>query len=159
MELCCGGIMGLGETLEQRVDFAFELAELNPCEVPVNLFDPRPGTPLGDTPLLTPREALQAIALYRLILPGAWIRLAGGREKILGELQSMGLYAGANALIIGNYLTTIGRAPEEDVALLESLGMPVAGGGPGEGRFIVAADGTKSLPAKPVRKLIPVDVP
>jgi biotin synthase len=159
MELCSGGILGLGETLEQRVDFAFELAALDPCEVPVNLFDPRPGTPLADTPVLSPREALQAIALFRLILPGAWIRLAGGREKILGELQSMGLYAGANALIIGNYLTTLGRAPEEDVALLESLGMPVAGGGPGEGRFIVAADGNKSLPAKPVRKLIPLDVP
>ena len=69
----------------------------------------------------------------------------------------MGLYAGANALIIGNYLTTLGRAPEDDVALLESLGMPVAGGGPGEGRFIVAADGTHALPAKPVRKLIPLD--
>jgi biotin synthase len=157
MELCSGGILGLGETLEQRVDFAFELAALEPCEVPVNLFDPRPGTPLADTPLLSPREALQAIALFRLVLPGAWIRLAGGREKILGELQSMGLYAGANALIIGNYLTTLGRSPEEDVALLESLGMPVAGGGPGEGRFVVAADGTHALPAKPVRKLIPLD--
>ena len=78
-------------------------------------------------------------------------------EKILGELQSMGLYAGANALIVGNYLTTLGRLPEEDIALLESLGMPVAGGGPGEGRFIVAADGNKSLPAKPARKHIPVD--
>jgi biotin synthase len=157
MELCCGGILGMGETLEQRVDFAFELAELDPCEVPVNLFDPRPGTPLADTPLLSAREALQAIALFRLILPGAWIRLAGGREKILGELQSMGLYAGANALIVGNYLTTLGRSAEEDIALLESLGMPVAGGGPGEGRFIVAADGNKALPAKPARKLIPVD--
>ena len=157
MELCSGGIMGMGETLEQRVDFAFELAELNPCEVPINLFDPRPGTPLADTPLLSAREALQAIALFRLILPGAWIRLAGGREKILGELQSMGLYAGANALIVGNYLTTLGRSAEEDIALLESLGMPVAGGGPGEGRFIVAADGNKSLPAKAPRKLIPVD--
>jgi biotin synthase len=149
--------MGMGETLEQRVDFAFELAELNPCEVPVNLFDPRPGTPLADTPLLSAREALQAIALFRLVLPGAWIRLAGGREKILGELQSMGLYAGANALIVGNYLTTLGRSAEEDIALLESLGMPVAGGGPGEGRFIVAADGNKSLPARAPRKLIPVD--
>jgi len=156
MELCCGGILGMGETLEQRVDFAFELAELEPCEVPVNLLDPRPGTPLGDREMLSPREALQAIALFRLILPDAWIRLAGGRERVLGELQAMGLYAGANALIIGNYLTTLGRAPEEDVALLESLGMPVAGG-PGEGRFIVApgargvpekTDGTRSLPAR-----------
>jgi biotin synthase len=156
MELCRGGILGMGETLEQRVDFAFELADLEPCEVPVNLLDPRPGTPLGDRETLSPREALQAIALFRLILPDAWIRLAGGRERVLGELQAMGLYAGANALIIGNYLTTLGRAPEEDIALLESLGMPVAGG-PGEGRFIVGPgargvpekpDGVKSLPAR-----------
>jgi biotin synthase len=149
MELCCGGILGMGETLEQRVDFAFELAALEPCEVPLNLLDPRPGTPLADQPVLRPREALQAIALFRLILPGTWIRLAGGRERILGELQAMGLYAGANALIVGNYLTTLGRAPEEDLALLESLGMPVAGGGPGEGRFVVAADGPRARPAQP----------
>jgi biotin synthase len=165
LELCCGGILGLGETLDQRVDFAFELAALDPVEVPVNFLDPRPGTPLGDRPLLSAREALQAVALFRLILPGAWIRLAGGREKVLGELQAMGLWAGANALIVGNYLTTLGRAPADDVALLESLGMPVAGG-PGEGRFIVAADGTRALPPRgtpnpgpaPARRLIPVDV-
>ncbi len=147
MELCCGGIMGMGETLEQRVDFAFELAELDPCEVPVNFLNPRPGTPLADVPVLTGREALQAIALFRLVMPSAWIRLAGGRELVLGELQSMGLYAGANALIIGNYLTTLGRAAEDDVALLESLGMPVADG-PGEGRYVVGADGVHALPAK-----------
>ena len=156
MELCCGGILGMGETLEQRVDFAFELAALDPVEVPLNFLDPRPGTPLGDRPLLAPREALQAVALFRLILPGAWIRLAGGREKVLGELQAMGLYAGANALIVGNYLTTLGRAPAEDVALLESLGMPVAGG-PGEGRFVLAADGAQALtPGLPPRRTIPV---
>ncbi len=78
MELCCGGILGLGETLEQRIDFAFELATLEPCEVPINFLDPRPGTPLADRPVLTPREALQAIALFRLVLPSAWLRLAGG---------------------------------------------------------------------------------
>jgi len=119
MELCCGGILGMGETLEQRIDFAFELAELGPCEVPINLLDPRPGTPLADESLLSPREALQAIALFRLILPDAWLRLAGGRERVLGELQAMGLLAGANALIVGNYLTTIGRSPEDDLALLD----------------------------------------
>ena len=156
MELCCGGILGLGETLEQRVDFAFELAALEPCEVPVNLLDPRPGTPLADRPVLSPREALQAIALFRLILPGAWIRLAGGRERILGELQAMGLYAGANALIVGNYLTTLGRAPAEDLALLESLGMPIAGGGPGEGRFVVDAHGAQARPARPAGRHLPV---
>ena len=150
MELCCGGILGMGETLEQRIDFAFELAALEPCEVPVNLLDPRPGTPLGDSSLLSPREALQAIALFRLVMPSAWIRLAGGRERVLGELQAMGLLAGANALIIGNYLTTIGRSPEDDLALLDALGMPVADG-PGEGRFVVDADGAHARPAQPAR--------
>jgi biotin synthase len=150
--LCCGGILGMGETLEQRVDFAFELAELGPCEVPINLLDPRPGTPLGDHQMLSPREALQAIALFRLILPSAWLRLAGGRERVLGELQALGLLAGANALIVGNYLTTTGRSPEEDHALLEALGMPVAVG-PGEGRFVVDATGAH---ARPARRTIPV---
>jgi biotin synthase len=152
MELCCGGILGMGETLEQRVDFAFELAALAPCEVPINLLDPRPGTPLADHDMLSPREALQAIALFRLILPDAWLRLAGGRERVLGELQGMGLVAGANALIVGNYLTTAGRSPEEDHALLDALGMPVADG-PGEGRFVVDATGAH---ARPARKQIPV---
>jgi biotin synthase len=155
MELCCGGILGMGETLEQRIDFAFELAALEPCEVPINLLDPRPGTPLGGSELLSPREALQAIALFRLVLPSAWIRLAGGREKVLGELQAMGLLAGANALIIGNYLTTTGRSAEDDHALLDALGMPAAEG-PGEGRFVVDADGAHARPAQPVRIAIPV---
>jgi biotin synthase len=152
MELCCGGILGMGESLEQRVDFAFELAALDPCEVPINLLDPRPGTPLGAQPLLAPREALQAIALFRLVMPSAWIRLAGGRERVLGELQAMGLVAGANALIVGNYLTTTGRPPEDDLALLDALGMPVADG-PGEGRFVVDAAGAH---ARPARVTIPV---
>jgi biotin synthase len=148
MELCCGGILGMGETLDQRIDFAFELAALDPCEVPVNLLDPRPGTPLGNQELLSPREALQAIALFRLVLPRTWIRLAGGRERVLGELQAMGLLAGANALIVGNYLTTIGRSPEDDHALLDALGMPVADG-PGEGRFVVDGTGAHARPARP----------
>jgi biotin synthase len=152
MELCCGGILGLGETLEQRLDFAFELAELSPCEVPINFLDPRPGTPLGDQPTLSPREALQAIALFRLVLPAAWLRLAGGRERVLGELQAMGLIAGANALIVGNYLTTSGREAAQDLALLDALGMPVADG-PGEGRFVVDEAGAH---ARPARAPIPV---
>jgi len=146
MELCCGGILGMGETLAQRIDFAFELAALNPCEVPINFLDPRPGTPLEDQDLLSPREALQAIALFRLVLPGAWLRLAGGREKVLGELQAIGMLAGANALIVGNYLTTTGRSPEDDHALLDALGMPVADG-PGEGRFVVDGTGAHARPA------------
>jgi biotin synthase len=155
MELCCGGILGLGETLGQRLDFAFELAALDPSEVPINFLDPRPGTPLAGRSLLSPREALQAVALFRLVLPRAWLRLAGGRERILGELQSMGLLAGANALIVGNYLTTTGRGPDEDRALLDALGMPVADG-PGEGRFVVDADGAHPRPAQAPRTRIPV---
>jgi biotin synthase len=157
MELCCGGILGLGETLEQRVDFAFELADLGPCEVPVNLLDPRPGTPLAAQTVLSPREALQAIALFRLVLPGVWLRLAGGRERVLGELQGMGLLAGANALIVGNYLTTTGRSADEDLALLDALGMPVAEG-PGEGRFIVDGAGAHPRPARAPASSIPIAV-
>jgi biotin synthase len=153
MELCCGGIVGMGETLEQRVDFAFELAALVPCEVPINLLDPRPGTPLSDQPMLTPREALQAIALFRLVMPNTILRLAGGREKVLGELQALGLLAGANALIVGNYLTTGGRPAEADLALLDALGMPVADG-PGEGRIVVDAAGAEIR--APARPTIPV---
>jgi biotin synthase len=156
MELCCGGILGMGETLEQRVDFAFELAELDPCEVPINFLMPS-GTPLGEERRINAREAIQAIALFRLVLPSAWLRLAGGRELVLGELQAMGLLAGANALIIGNYLTTTGRPAEEDHALLDALGMPAAVG-PGEGRFIVDGDGAHARPAKPPRRTIPVSV-
>ena len=155
MELCCGGILGMGETLDQRIDFAFELAALEPCEVPINLLDPRPGTPLSDQPTLSPREALQAIALFRLVMPSAWLRLAGGREKVLGELQGMGLLAGANALIVGNYLTTTGRPAQADHDLLDALGMPVADG-PGEGRFVVDAGGGHARPAR--RPTIPVHV-
>lgn len=150
MELCCGGILGMGETLEQRVDFAFELAELEPVEVPLNFLDPRPGTPLADTPPIKAREALQAIALFRLALPAAVVRLAGGRELVLGELQALGLLAGANALIVGNYLTTLGRAPEQDVALLESLGMPIAG--PGEGMYVIEAGGVHVMAAGSERR-------
>ena len=98
--------------------------------------------------MLSPREALQAIALFRLVLPGAWLRLAGGRERVLGELQALGLLAGANALIVGNYLTTSGRPASDDLALLEALGMPVADG-PGEGRVIIDADRQHLAPRPP----------
>jgi biotin synthase len=155
MELCCGGILGMGETLEQRVDFAFELAALEPCEVPINFLLPT-GTPLGEERRISAREALQAIALFRLVLPSAWLRLAGGREFVLGELQAMGMLAGANALIVGNYLTTGGRPAEEDHALLEALGMPVAGEVSDEGRFVIDSDGAHAkLPRK---KTIPLTV-
>ena len=125
MELCSGGIFGMGESRRQRVELAFELAELAPHEVPLNFLNPRPGTPLGNRPLLPALDAVRTIALFRLLLPGTVLRYAGGRELTLRELQPMGLFAGINALIVGNYLTTLGRSPEADLRMLEDLGMPV----------------------------------
>jgi biotin synthase len=125
MELCSGGIVGMGETWEQRVEFAAQLAALDPCEVPVNFLNPRPGTPLGERDVMDPFDALRCIALFRLMVPHATLRYAGGREITLGDLQSTGLLGGVNALIVGNYLTTLGRAPEADLRMLEDLRMPV----------------------------------
>jgi biotin synthase len=126
MEVCCGGILGLGETVEQRAEFAVQLALLAPDEVPLNFLNPRPGTPLGDAAPVDARDALRAIAAFRLALPKTILRYAGGREITLGDLGTRdGLLGGVNAVIVGNYLTTLGRAPSEDLALLEELRMPV----------------------------------
>ncbi|MEV6924344.1 biotin synthase BioB [Dactylosporangium sp. NPDC051485] len=126
MEVCCGGILGLGESVEQRAEFAIQLQELDPHEVPLNFLNPRPGTPLADQPVLDPKDALRAIAAFRLALPRTLLRYAGGREITLGDLGTReGLLGGVNAVIVGNYLTTLGRAPEQDLALLEELSMPV----------------------------------
>ncbi len=125
IQLCCGGIIGLGETPVQRLELAFELTELGPHDVPINFLNPRPGTRLGERPLVEPLEAVRTIALFRLILPQAIMRYGGGREVTLGELQDAGLMAGVNAMIAGNYLTTLGQKFEDDVAMLERLEMPL----------------------------------
>ena len=126
MEVCCGGILGLGESLEQRAEFAVQLAALAPDEVPLNFLNPRPGTPLGEAALVDPRDALRAIAAFRLALPRTILRYAGGREITLGDLGTRdGLLGGINAVIVGNYLTTLGRSPADDLALLDDLKMPV----------------------------------
>ena len=125
MELCCGVLLGMGESDAQRLELLEPLRELAPCEVPINFLNPRPGTPLADRPLVPAREALRWIALFRLGLPGTILRYAGGREVTLGELQEVGMRSGVNALIIGNYLTTLGRPPQEDLAMLERLSMPI----------------------------------
>ncbi len=126
MELCCGVLLGMGETIAQRLELLGQLRQVGPAEVPVNFLNPRPGTPLGRRPLLEPLEAIHWIALFRLALPSVLLRYAGGREVTLRELQAMGLTAGINALIVGNYLTTLGRAPEQDLQMLADLRMPVA---------------------------------
>lgn len=126
MEVCCGGILGLGESLAQRAEFAVQLAALDPHEVPLNFLNPRPGTPLADRPVLDAKDALRAVAAYRLALPRTTLRYAGGREITLGDLGSRdGLLGGVNAVIVGNYLTTLGRPVADDLALLDNLRMPV----------------------------------
>jgi biotin synthase len=126
MEVCCGGIVGMGETRAQRAEFAAQLAALRPDEVPLNFLDPRPGTPFGDMAPLGPAEALKTIAAFRLALPRTILRFAGGRELTLGDLGTRsGLLGGINAIIVGNYLTTLGRRPDEDIALLGELSMPI----------------------------------
>jgi biotin synthase len=126
MQVCCGGIIGMGESLEQRAEFAAQLASLSPDEVPLNFLNPRPGTPFAGLPVLDGAEALRTIAAFRLALPRTVLRYAGGREITLGDIGTReGLLGGINAVIVGNYLTTLGRPPEADLALLEELRMPI----------------------------------
>lgn len=126
MEVCCGGIVGLGETLEQRAEFAVQLAELNPAEVPLNFLNPRPGTPFGDLEVMDGKEALRTIAAFRLALPHTILRFAGGRELTLGDLGAQqGMLGGINAVIVGNYLTTLGRPAAADIDMLLELNMPI----------------------------------
>lgn len=125
MELCCGALLGMGESLVHRVELLGQLQSLDPTEVPLNFLNPRPGTPLQIRRPLRPLEALRWIALFRLALPGVILRYAGGREITLGEFQAMGMTSGINALIVGNYLTTLGRHPDEDLRMLEDLRMPI----------------------------------
>lgn len=125
MELCCGGIVGMGESARQRMELAFELKELDPDRIPINFLNPRPGTPFENVEPIKPYEAVKTIAIFRLIHPDKALIAAGGREVVLKDLQSVGLQAGANAMIIGNYLTTPGRSAEADLKMLDDLGMQV----------------------------------
>ncbi len=126
MEVCCGGIIGMGESLEQRAELAAQLAALQPDEVPLNFLDPRPGTPFAELEPPGTGDALRTIAAFRLALPRTVLRFAGGRELALGDLGArQGMAGGINAIIVGNYLTTLGRDPQEDLDLLAELSMPV----------------------------------
>ncbi len=126
MEVCCGGIIGLGETVEQRAELAAQLAAVEPDEVPLNFLNPRPGTPLADREPLDAADALRTVAAFRLAMPGTVLRFAGGREITLGDLGArQGLLGGINAVIVGNYLTTLGRPAEADIDLLDELQMPI----------------------------------
>src|SRR5947208_9269344 len=121
LETCCGCIFGMGESIEDRVSVAFSLKELNPNVTPVNFLNPIPGTPLENAPKLSPMEILKIIAVMRLILPKQDLKVAGGREKNLRDLQSWIFYAGATSALIGNYLATYGRPHGEDLRMIEDL--------------------------------------
>src|SRR5215216_1202138 len=126
LETCVGGILNLGETREQRVEMAFELAAIEPPSVPINLLNPRPGTKFGDREFMDPWEAVKWIAIFRLILPDALMRICGGRVENIGELQALAVEAGLNGVMMGNFLTTLGNLPEEDHAMFEEQGLNIA---------------------------------
>ncbi len=126
LETCVGGILNLGETPEQRVEMAFQLASINPVSVPLNILNPRPGTKFGDRELMDPWEVVKWVAIFRLVLPDAVFRMCGGRVENLRELQPLAVKAGLNGVMMGNFLTTLGSTPEHDLAMFEELGLNVA---------------------------------
>ena len=125
IERCVGGILNLGETPLQRVELAFELQALNPASVPLNFLNPRPGTPLSDRPIMRAIEAAKYLAIFRLVLPKSYLRLAGGRRETFREEPALPFKSGANAVLIGDLLTTKGPDTEADLNLLTSLGFEV----------------------------------
>src|SRR5919106_2791972 len=126
LETCVGGILNLGESPRQRVEMAFELSEIDPTSVPINLLNPRTGTKFGDRELMDPWEVVKWVAIFRLIIPGALFRLCGGRVENLGDLQPLAVRAGLNGVMMGNFLTTLGSSPAEDRSMFEELGLNVA---------------------------------
>jgi biotin synthase len=128
LEVCSGGILGLGESPEQRVELAFTLREMGVDSIALNFLNPIPGTPLEGTPSLTPLEILKSIALFRFILPDRDIRICGGREVGLRDLHPLVFWGGANGIMIGNYLTTQGRDYRADLQMIQDLKLGVADG-------------------------------
>jgi biotin synthase len=123
--ICCGGIIGLGESPQQRLELAFCLRQLGIDCIPFNILNPRPGTPLENSELVPPMEVIKTVALFRLVIPRGTIKIAGGREANLRDLQSLALLAGANGLIVGNYLTTPGRSAEDDLTMIKDVGFDI----------------------------------
>ena len=123
IKICSGGILGMGETRADRCELAFSLREIGASVVPINILNPIPGTPFADRPPLPPLEILQTIACFRFILPKQEIMIAGGRAVNLRDLQPMIFLAGASALMVGNYLTTLNQPVEKDLQMLKDLGL------------------------------------
>jgi biotin synthase len=127
LQLCSGGIMGMGERDDDLIDMAFELRALEVESIPLNFLNAIDGTPLEGVDKVTPRDCLRGLAMMRLVNPSAEIRIAGGRELHLGSLQALGLYA-ANSMFVGDYLTTKGQLPEADYRMIEDLGFTITRG-------------------------------
>lgn len=127
LQACSGGLFGLGESWDERIDFAFSLKALGVRHVPMNFLYPHPQTPLAGQKILSAGEALRIIAVFRHILPQATLRICGGRPLVLGERQQEIFAAGANALMTGDYLTTHGQGVEEDLAMIAAQGLEAAG--------------------------------
>lgn len=125
LQVCCGGIIGMGETMADRIDFLGTLQLLDPEEVPINFLNPRPGTPFAHRSTVEPVQALRFVAMARLALPKALVRFAGGREITLQGLQDLGMRSGASGIVLGDYLTTVGRGDSDDFAMLDRLGFEV----------------------------------
>jgi biotin synthase len=123
LELCCGGIIGMGETPRQRLELAFSIAELNPDEVPMNILIEREGTPMEGMGTIDPLDAIKAIAVWRFIMPKTILKIAGGREVHLKDKERLALKAGANGIITGGYLTTGGNAPNRDITMIKEIGL------------------------------------
>src|SRR5581483_10614510 len=123
IKICSGGIIGMGETREDRCDLAFSLKEAGANVVPINILNPIPGTPFEKMPPLPPMEILKTIACFRFILPKKEIMVAGGRTVNLRDMQCMIFTAGASALMVGNYLTTLNQPVEKDLQMLKDLGL------------------------------------
>ncbi len=125
MSLCCGGILGLGETVDDRLDLAQTLAQIKPDEVPLNFLHRLEGTPLAGATPLKPLEILQMIAVFRFVLPDTHIKVAGGRESCLRDMQSWMFFAGASGFVLGDYLLTKGRCAADDRQMLSDLELPM----------------------------------
>ncbi len=125
LEVCSGGILGLGESFEQRLELAYQLRELDVDSIPINFLHPIPGTPLENAHFITPLEALRDVAIFRMILPDKHILIAGGREYLMGDLQSQLILAGISGLMVGNYLTTKGRNFQDDIKMVQELGLQI----------------------------------
>jgi len=123
LELCCGGIIGMGESPRQRIELAFSIAGLNPDEVPMNILIGREGTPMEGMGTIDPLDAIKAIAVWRFIMPKTILKIGGGREVHLKDKERLALKAGANGIITGGYLTTGGNAPNKDITMIKEIGL------------------------------------